>query len=128
MTKALLCGKCLDMRMLGQGAYNVRSCECGNVSAWWTDPRTGTAEFYAKDRVLAFGIGMNNRLLQPALKRLADHDRIDDATFRTFHDLAVDAPDYLFDKSRMNCWTILFKPGQVDGVTWADVLPEKSDA
>lgn len=128
MTKALLCGKCMDMRMLGQAAYNVRTCECGNVSAWWTNPLTGTAEFYAKDRSMAFGIGMNNRLLNPALKRIMDHGYLANDSFRQFHDEAVDAPGYYFDKSMMNCWAIVFKPGTtVAGVTWADTLPGGDD-
>lgn len=116
--KALACGSCADIQAL---QWEWRTCKCGNTSARWVDPYAGTAEFRAKDRSKAFLLGLNNHLLEPALR--GELGMFED--FRLVHERATDAPGYVFDKSRASCWAVIVRVGQTGDVTWAKDDPEE---
>lgn len=116
MTKALGCGKCADLRMLSQKDYEPISCRCGNVTAWWG--RKGDAIFTAKIPSYAFGVGFNNHFWQSAMNGIC-YGNPTDEDWRELHREQGNAPGYLFDTSRRDCWVVLFKPNTVGGVTWA---------
>lgn len=110
--KALVCGSCGDIQALQR---EWRTCECGNTSARWTDPHLGLAEFRGRDRSKCFLLGLNNRLLAPALRgELGIWSE-----FRAAHEVAVDAPGYVFDQSRAGCWAVVVRVGPTRDVTWA---------
>lgn len=114
--KALACGACGDIRALDPSGAWV-GCRCGNVRARWLDPERGTAEFTG-DYPSAFLLGLNNRLLGPALQ--GGTTIFEDA--RKLHGAATDAPGYVFDKSKAACWAVIVRPGQTSDVTWT--VPE----
>lgn len=110
--KALICGECADIQALQD---EWRTCKCGNVSARWTNALLGIAEFKARNREKAFLLGMNNRLLGPALRgELAMWEDC-----RAAHDIATKAPNHIFDESRANCWAVVVAVGRTNDVKWA---------
>lgn len=113
--KALLCGSCGDIQALQK---EWRSCRCGIVSAHWTNGALGLAEFRVDPdlRRYAFVLGLNNRLFGPALR--GELGMFED--FRAAHELATDAPNHVFDKSRCGCWAVVFAVGRTNDVSWAD--------
>jgi hypothetical protein len=114
--KALVCGSCGDIQALQE---EWRICKCGNVAARWTDPQAGRAEVHAEDRSRAFILGLNNRLLIPALR--GELGMFQD--FRKHHDLATVAPGYVFDKSMADCWAVLIRVGASNDVVFTDEGP-----
>ena len=111
--KALLCAGCADIQALDR---DWRTCKCGNTSARWTNAFTGTAEFKARDKALAYLLGLNNRVLGPALNgKLGMWE-----DFRDAHAAATDAPHHVFDASRANCWAVVAKVGTTSDVKWAN--------
>ncbi len=111
--KALLCGNCGDIQAL---QTEWRHCKCRAISAHWVDPQRGTAEFSADetDKRYGFLLGLNNHLLVPAMRgELAMFQ-----DFRAAHELATDAPNHIFDKSRANCWAVVVRVGQTADVNW----------
>lgn len=116
--KGLACGRCADVRSLPNlpPLFEWIECRCGNMRARWVDPERGIAEYAAKQTEFAFGVGFNNQFLIPALRgETAMHE---DA--RRLHDLATDAPGYVFDKSGASCWAIIFRPGATSDTSWAE--------
>ncbi len=114
--KALVCGRCGDIQALQE---EWRECKCGQTAARWTDPQRGLAEFRVPaDGVMnqCFVLGLNNHLLVPAMEgRLGMFQ-----DFRHYHELATDAPNHVFDKSRAGCWAVVFRVGTTNDVTWAE--------
>lgn len=110
--KALLCGKCADVQAL---QTEWRTCKCGNLSGHWVSPHLGTAEFRAQDRSAGFILGLNNQMLGPALR----HELVDWEARRAIHDLATDAPNHVFDKSRAACWAVPVQVGTTNDCKWA---------
>lgn len=110
--KALICAKCGDIQALQK---EWRTCQCGNTSARWTNSRLGTAEFKAKDKTRAFLLGLNNRLLSPAIR--AELTMWED--FRQVHEEATKAPGYVFDKAKAGCWAVVVQIGTTTDVKWA---------
>jgi hypothetical protein len=114
--KGLLCSACVDFRALApEGSV---SCRCGNVTAWWVDPVRGVAKFRAINRQMAFGIGFHNSFLIEATTVLRGLAMPED--WRQLHEKATDAPGYMFDKSRRDCWALIFKPGSTSDTSWDD--------
>ncbi len=122
--KALACGYCGDIRALGHaGLYESItawvSCACGMTRARWIDPYAGTAEFKVPPLrttpFKCFLLGLNNRVLEPALR--GELGMFQD--FREAHDLATEAPNYIFDKGRAGCWAVIVRVGSTGDVTWA---------
>lgn len=116
MTKGLACASCHDLRMLSRNNLEPLSCRCGNVTGWWLDGPRGVARYTATNRQTAFGVGFNNRFW---LAALVAPERTSSTEWRQLHEDACEAPGYLFDKNRRNCWVVLFKPGTVGSVEWA---------
>ena len=104
--------------MLPRRAAEPISCRCGNVVAWWTNGRRGEALYHARHQVDAFGVGFNNGFWLPAID--ASQRPRTPGGWRELHEASCRAPGYMFDESARNCWVVLFKPGTVSGVDWAD--------
>lgn len=123
--KALACGLCGDIRAIRarQADDTWTICECGNAAARWIDPWRGTVEFdgrKATERSRCFILGLNNHLLEPALR--GELGMFQD--FREYHELATNAPGSVFDKSRASCWAVLVRAGQTGDVTWLEAASE----
>lgn len=116
MTKGIACARCHDLRLFGQRDLEVTTCRCGNTSGWWLDGRKGIARYTAEAPYYAFGLGVNNRFFQQAFQQ---DETTSDEDWRRLHEESCVAPGYLFDKSRRNCWVLIFKPDKVVGVSWA---------
>lgn len=112
----MVCAHCMDIQAL---TTKWRTCSCGNTSARWVDPLTGTAEFSAVVKEYAFLLGLNNQLLGPALQGKLGMWQ----DFRMLHDVATNAPNHVFDKSRANCWAVIVSPGRTSDVTWSEEDP-----
>lgn len=113
--KALLCGRCGDIQAL---QTYWRECSCGHTAARWVDPRAGTAVFRVPaDGVMneSFVLGLNNRVLEPAVR--GELGMFSD--FRHAHELAIDAPNHVFDRSRASCWAVVIRVGATNDVRWA---------
>lgn len=41
--------------------------------------------------------------------------------FRAAHDAATKAPNYVFDKSRANCWAVVVQMGTTSDVRWSEI-------
>lgn len=117
--KALVCGRCGDIQALMD---EWRSCKCGNVEAHWTDGRLGLAEFRCRDYGTAFLLGLNNRVLGPALNgELGGNEE-----WRRAHEAATDAPGYIFDRSKKDCWAVIVRMGATADVKRAEDDPGKT--
>lgn len=114
--KGLLCRECVDFKALPP--TGSVSCRCGNVTAWWTDPARGIAKFRARNQQSAFGMGFHNGFLLQGMEGLRGLAMPED--WRRLHDEATNAPGYMFDKSRRNCWVLIFKPGTTSDTSWDD--------
>lgn len=115
--KGLACSECVDLRLLSNRDRDPVSCRCENVTGWWIDGRAGVARYSAQRPAYAYGVGLNNQFLLPAL-HLDGLGR--DGQWRDLHDIATNAPNHLFDRARRNCWVVIFKPGNVSDVEWAN--------
>ncbi len=124
--KALVCGKCFDIRALDpDGAWTV--CHCGNTEARWLDPQAGTVRVRAKNRSVARILGVNNRFFLQAVKGLDLDIREDEwAAWRKLHDEATDAKGYIFDKAFRSCWACIFQVGETGDVKWEEEPPKET--
>jgi hypothetical protein len=114
-----MCGRCGDIRALDPEPTVWVTCRCGNLSGHWTEPYRGICEFKALDKSRAFGLGLNNHLLMPALRgELAMHE-----DFRAFHELATDAPGFVFDKTKCGCWAVPFRIGATSDTSFVKEEP-----
>lgn len=116
--KGLACGKCIDLRAFPRQDFQPITCSCGNVAGWWVDGKRGEARYHSPDRAFAFGVGFDNKFLIPALS--PNERPSTDEGWRQLHDLTIDAPGYLFNRTRRASWVIVFKPGEASGVEWAN--------
>lgn len=90
-------------------------CQCGSSAVRWEDPKAGKLVVAARDRSAVHGLGLNNDLLIRALA--APGQMWED--YRNWHDIATDAPGYVFDKSRASCWAVIFAIGSTSDTRWA---------
>ena len=98
------------------------SCPCGNVKAKWLDPMAGTVAVAARNRDNVRLLGMNNNYLIPAIRQESVHRGVSGLTweeYRDLHEIAVNAPNFLFDKERICCWAAVVKIGRSNDVRWA---------
>ncbi len=116
--KGLACAKCYTLRTFPRTDLKAVCCDCGNVVGWWLNGQDGTARYSALDHDTAYGVGFNNHFLTAAFGR-GEVAPFDDPAWRGLHEQAAQAPGYLFDASRRNCWVVFFKPGTALGVEWA---------
>jgi len=113
--KAIICGKCYDVRALREGV-SVR-CSCGNVEGWWVSTDAGTAKVYAKERDRAKIVGFHNGFITPAFQ-LYD---LSPARWRELHDeVTATAVGYVFHKDVRNCPVAIVPVGGTNDVTWSD--------
>lgn len=115
--KSILCGLCADIR--GVRPDGITVCECGNVAAWWVDPRRGTLKVHAKDRDEVRVIGMHNGFLGATW---ADEPKRTHAAWKTTHDyITARASDgYIFHENQRGCWACIVRVGDTSDITWAD--------
>jgi hypothetical protein len=114
MTKLVICasrGSSFHFLSLGT---EWRLCECGNTAARWLDPDRGTVAVAARDRTFVRVIGMHNQFL---LRALTMGQMWDDV--RDWHDIAIEAPGYVFDKSKARCWAVVCAVGSTSDTRWA---------
>lgn len=114
--KAIICAEHgqIHIHTFGQ---SWTPCECGNVFAKWLDPDAGTVVVAARVKERVRLLGLNNRYLEAALLgRNLSWER-----FRELHDMATEAPNFLFDKSRIACWAAVVEVGRSNDVRWANV-------
>jgi len=110
--KAIICFAHGDMH-IHSFTTEWTPCACGNVKAKWVDPMSGTVLVAAKDYEKVRILGLNNHYLIPAT--LGGGDPTWQA-FRQFHDLAVNAPGYIFDKEKASCWAVVISVGRSNDV------------
>ena len=98
----------------GVGRWEV--CQCGNTGARWEDPEAGKLIVAARTgREKVFGFGLNNQLMLRAVT--SGGQMWED--YREWHDLATDAPGYVFDKAKAGCWAVVFRIGSTSDTRWA---------
>ena len=91
-------------------------CQCGQTGAKWEDPEAGKLIVACRSRRdQVFGLGLNNQLL---LCAITAHGQAWE-TYREWHDIATDAPGYVFDKDRAGCWAVVFRIGSTSDTRWA---------
>jgi hypothetical protein len=118
MTKALVCIKCIDVRMLRETPV---SCECGNVDGVWLDSAKGTCRITATDLSHAAVMGLNNTFFTSGLRAIRDHRDRGDRMWRSLHHLAGECPGYYFDVGRRDCWVILISSDDpASGIEWVE--------
>ncbi len=99
------------------GAWAV--CLCGNTGAMWEDPQAGKLVIATRgDKSNVLALGLNNQLLVRAIQASGRGQAWQD--YRDWHDIATDAPGYVFDKSRAACWAVIYKVGTTSDTRWAN--------
>lgn len=115
--KAVICTITGGLHIHTPGAGKWEICRCGQTGARWEDPKAGTLIVACRsDRGKVFGLGLSNQLLLRAVT--ARGQAWED--YRAWHDLATDAPGYVFDKGRAGCWAVVFRVGATSDTRWAD--------
>lgn len=116
--KAIICAKIGTTHLFTPGHGEWNACECGSTKAKWEDPEAGKIVVAVRgDRTPVRGLGLSNQLLLPAL--LSQGQAWED--YRHWHDVATEAPGYVFDKSRAGCWAVVFRIGTTSDSRWATV-------
>jgi hypothetical protein len=121
--KALLCGRCFDIRALEpEGAPT--QCRCGNVTARWLDPHTGAVRVKANHPRKAFILGLNNRFLYRAVRGF-NHEELVAAggqweAWRQAHKEATSAPGYIFDEKLRGCWACIVRVNETGDIKWEE--------
>lgn len=102
--KAILCGKCMDIRALNREANNPVTCRCGNVKGWWTNPLTGTMKVQAVEKEYAKVIGIHNDFITFAFEHNPLHLDWGNHQWKE-HTAAIceTAKGYIFHESLRNC-------------------------
>lgn len=116
--KALVCTACMDIRGLPNSGDVTRwvACSCSNARARWREPSRGTVDVQAQMPEYVRILGLNNQMLTPALRA----ERLTHEQRRALHDLATDAPDHVFDKSRACCWAVVFRVGETSDTQFVE--------
>lgn len=124
--KAVICAAAggVHIHTPGNGKWEV--CQCGNTGAKWEDPEAGKLLVACRGRRdQVFGLGLNNQLLLRAIT--AGGQMWED--YRDWHDIATDAPGYVFDKAKAGCWAVVFRIGStsdtrfVEGPEYLECFP-----
>lgn len=113
--KGLFCSKCFTIRSLSSEDLKPVSCDCGNLKGWWINGRIGVARYHATLRGCGFMVGWNNRFLDFVINRT----NLTNEGAKEMHDHCTNAPGFLFDKNRMDCWSIIHPPGHSSDTAWA---------
>jgi len=114
--KAVICTIREGVHIHTPGVDRWEVCQCGQTGAKWEDPEAGRLIVACRsDRSKVRGLGLNNQLLLRAvtLPGQAWED------YREWHDIATDAPGYVFDKAKAGCWAVVFRVGSTSDTRWA---------
>ena len=115
--KAIVCGLCADVRALrGEGEKDAVTCECGNVTGWWKNARSGSAVVRATNRDKAKILGIHNGIL---LAAFSAYDFSAEKWKRTHDDLVKESDGYVF-KGR-GCPFAIVAIGNTIDTRWASV-------
>ena len=118
--KLLFCGKCGDIIAPLNARDQPRSCVCGRLKVWWSDPEKGILRVHdvegptiagpTKYNEVAWVLGINNSFLLYEGRITAEVvKQIDD-----------DCPDnYLF--KRVHSPLIRFRPGETSDTAYAEL-------
>ena len=107
--KVLVCSICVSVHSFPtDGTWRV--CDCKAAAGRWVDPQRGTVEFAEQVAGAAYFIGLHNHFLMSAMPPAYVYQRTDEA-WRALHDETTQAPGYLFDRERRNCWACVVRPG-----------------
>lgn len=123
--KAVICTTTGGVHIHTPGVGKWEICQCGATGAKWDDPEAGKLAVAARNRGRVLGLGLNNQLLLRAVT--APGQAWED--YRNWHDIATDAPGYVFDKSRAGCWAVVFRIGStgdtrfVEGAEYLECFP-----
>lgn len=125
--KAVICTVSGGVHIHTPGTSGWEICQCGATGAKWEDPEAGkllvACRVPWRDKV--FGLGLNNQLLLRAI--MAGGQMWED--YRDWHDIATDAPGYVFDKAKAGCWAVVFRIGStsdtrfVEGAEYLECFP-----
>lgn len=137
MTKALVCGKCFDIRALDPDGGWV-TCRCGACEARWEDPNRGTVRCRLGGHLLAAKarqerdetplriMGLSNSYFIPALKGPSWEAMVEVGGqwewWRKLAEKAVDAPGYIFDRSMRAVWATIVKVNETADIKWEDPI------
>lgn len=97
------------------GSSRWQVCQCGLTAAKWANPHTGQLVVAARRTDKVRGLGLNNQFLIPALTEPGQVWEF----YRELHETAVNAPGYVFDKSRAGCWAVIYIIGTTSDTRWA---------
>ena len=123
--KAVICSAIGGVHIHTPGTGKWEVCQCGATGAKWDDPEAGKLAVAARNRGAVVGLGLSNALLRPAL--MLPGQMWED--YRNWHDIATDAPGYVFDKAKAGCWAVVFRIGStsdtrfVEGAEYLECFP-----
>ena len=139
MTKALVCGKCFDIRGLDPEGGWV-ACRCGAGEARWEDPQRGTVRCRLGGHPLAAQarqesgstslriMGLNNTYFVRAIKGPSHKDMVDAGGqwewWRKLAAEAINAPGYIFDAAMRATWATIIKVNETNDVKWEETPRE----
>lgn len=116
MTKAAMCTTCGQIvgprsRWETDREWTWCADPCAHTAVRWRDGAKGLLEVTSLHGPQGVAvIGLHNGFIA----RLAAD--LDDAGWRNHHDRVTQAPGYLFDAERRNCWAVLTRVGQSNDV------------
>lgn len=116
MTKAIMCTTCgqiVGPRPRTQEVWTWCSDPCVHSAVRWRDGAKGLLEvtsMHGPEGVVV--IGLHNAFIA----QLGAATALSDEQWRTTHRMVTDAPGYLFDKSKRDCWAVLTRVGQSNDV------------
>lgn len=116
MTKAAMCLTCGQIigprpRWQEDRAWMWCADPCAHTAVRWRDGGKGHLEvtaLHGEGDVAV--IGLHNGFVACLA------DGLDHAGWRRAHERVTQAPGYLFDSSRRDCWAVLIRPGQSNDV------------
>jgi hypothetical protein len=131
MTKAVLCVACNDIRSPSNKWNSTtdrpwRWCACEHVAVRWRDGHKGTLEvvsLHGPEQIRV--IGLNNHFLRIAI---GCGETMTDDQWRDLHARQGDAPGYLFDSGKRDCWALVVRVGQSGDVFLMDYTTAREEA
>lgn len=140
MTKAAMCLTCGQIigprpRQADWSIWTWCAKPCMHSAVRWRDGQAGVLEvtsLHGKEDVVV--VGLHNGMFG-ALSKSTFENPLSDAEWRAAHALCTNAPGYLFDKSRRECWAALVRVGESNdvwfveyGLAWQEkLLDEKQE-
>lgn len=84
------------------------------MAARWADELTGTVEVLAQNKSAVRFIGLHNKVLAATILT----DIVSNDAWQELHDVATNAPGYVFDKSRRNCWAAVLRMAETSDINF----------